>query len=119
MKFETEYKNINFKISLEKEVFEDVTLLMGDKFNRLPNQTMIEIKKGALGTYNLMIISSKDNEEEYTHYLSGILLTTDEEELLDEFSLYLDQENILDNIVDIRVKYSVTPGPTWRQDPLS
>lgn len=49
MKFETEYRNIHFKISLEKELFEDVTLLMGDKFNRLPNQTMIEIKKGTLG----------------------------------------------------------------------
>ena len=119
MNFETKYKNIHFRISLEKEVLEDVSLLMGDKFNRLPNQTMIEIKKGTLGTYNLIIISSKDDEEEYTHYLSGILLTTDDEELLDELSLYLDQENILDNIHAIREKYSVTPGPTWRQDPLS
>ena len=113
MNFETEYKNIIFKISLEKEVFEDVSLLMGDKFNRLPNQTMIEIKKGTLGPYNLIITSTADGEE-YTHYLSGILLTTDDEEVLDELGYYLEQENILDDIVAIRSKYSITPGPSWR-----
>ena len=114
MNFETEYKNIHFRISLEKEIFEDVSLLMGDKFNRLPNQTMIEIKKGSLGPYNL-IITSTENNEEYIHYLSGILLTTDEEEVLDELGFYLEQENILDDIVAIRLKYAITPGPAWKQ----
>ena len=113
MNFETEYKNIQFKISVEIETYDDVSLLMGDKFNRLPNQTMIEIKKGAIGPYNL-IITSNNNDEEYTHYLSGILLTTDEEEVLDELGFYLEQENILDNIVAIRTKYAITPGPAWR-----
>ena len=113
MNFETEYKNINFRISLEKEVYDDVSLLMGDKFNRLPNQTMIEIKKGNLGPYNV-IITSIQNEEEFTHYLSGILLTTDQDELLDELGAYLDQENVLDDIVTMRNKYAITPGPAWR-----
>jgi hypothetical protein len=113
MNFETEYKNITFRISLEKEQFNDISQLMGDKFNRLPNQTMIEIKKGALGPYNLLITSIQD-EAEYTHYLSGILLTTDEEELMDELASYLEQENILDDIVAIRKKYDVDPGPAWR-----
>ncbi len=113
MNFETEYKNIQFKISVEKEVYDDVSLLMGDKFNRLPNQTMIEIKKGALGPYNI-IITSLENEIEYTHYLSGILLTTDSDELLDELGHYLDQENILDDIVAIRKKYAIDPGPAWK-----
>ena len=113
MNFETEYKNIQFKISLEKEVFKDVSLLMGDKFNRLPNQTMIEIKKGNLAPYNL-IITSNENGEEYIHYFSGILLTTNSEEVLDELGDYLDQENILDDIACLREKYSITPGPAWR-----
>ena len=113
MNFETEYKNIQFKISVEIETYDDVSLLMGDKFNRLPNQTMIEIKKGALGPYNI-IITSIENEIEYTHYLSGILLTTDSDELLDELGHYLDQENILDDIVAIRKKYAIDPGPAWK-----
>ena len=113
MNFETEYKNIIFRISLEKETFNDVSLLMGDKFNRLPNQTMIEIKKGNLGPYNILITSIQD-EDEYTHYLSGILLTTDQEELLDELGAYLEQESILDDIVAIRTKYAINPGPAWR-----
>lgn len=113
MNFETEYKNIQFKISVEREVYDDVSLLMGDKFNRLPNQTMIEIKKGDLGPYNI-IITSSENDVEHTHYLSGILLTTDSEELLDELGHYLDQENILDDIVAIRKKYAIEPGPAWK-----
>ena len=113
MNFETEYKNIHFKISVEIDTYDDVSLLMGDKFNRLPNQTMIEIKKGALGPYNI-IITSIENEIEYTHYLSGILLTTDADELLDELGHYLDQENILDDIVAIRKKYAIDPGPAWK-----
>jgi hypothetical protein len=113
MNFETEYKNITFRISLEKETYADVSLLMGDKFNRLPNQTMIEIKKGTLGAYNLIITSLAD-EEEYIHYFSGILLTTDEDELMDELGFYLEQESILDNIIAIRSKYAITPGPAWR-----
>ena len=113
MNFETEYKNIHFKISVEKESYADVSLLMGDKFNRLPNQTMIEIKKGSLGPYNI-IITSIENDVEYTHYLSGILLTTDTDELLDELGHYLDQESILDDIVAIRKKYSIDPGPAWK-----
>lgn len=113
MNFETEYKNIQFKISVEAEVYDDVSLLMGDKFNRLPNQTMIEIKKGDLGPYNIIITSLEDGHE-YTHYLSGILLTTDADDLLDELGHYLDQENILDDIVAIRKKYSIEPGPAWK-----
>nr|BDT29005.1 hypothetical protein BHI3_24710 [Bacteriovorax sp. HI3] len=114
MNFETEYKNIRFLISLEKENYTDVSLLMGDKFNRLPNQTMIEIKKGQLGPYNLVITSIQDDEE-YTHYLSGILLTTNEEELLEELGSYLEQEHILDDIVALRKRYAVSPGPIWKQ----
>ena len=116
MNFETVYKNIHFKITLEKEVFEDITLLMGDKFNRLPNTTMIEIKKGTLGPYNLIIESDEDEDMPCTHYLSGILLTTDEDELMDEVADYLEQENILDDIVSIRKKYAFEPGPLWREN---
>lgn len=113
MNFETEYKNITFRISLEKESFDDITFFMGDKFNRLPNQTMIEIKKGALGPYNILIVSIQ-NDTEYTHYLSGILLTTNQDELLEELGNYLDQEGVLDDIVALRSKYAIDPGPAWR-----
>ena len=113
MNFETEYKNIQFRISVEAETYDDVSLIMGDKFNRLANQTMIEIKKGTLGPYNIIINSTQDADE-YTHYLSGILLTTDADDLLDELGHYLDQENILDDIVAIRKKYAIDPGPAWR-----
>lgn len=113
MNFQTEYKNIRFVIELEKEAYDDVSLIMGDKFNRLPNQTMLEIKKGNLKAYNI-IITSGEGDEEYTHYLSGVLLTSKDDEVADELSEYLDQEHILDNILTIRKKYAISPGPAWK-----
>jgi hypothetical protein len=113
MNFETEYKNITFNISLDKEDISDVSLLMGDKFNRLPNQTMIEIKKGNLESYNL-VIKSSDGEHEFTHYLSGVLLTSQEDDLMDELAEYLESEEILDNIIEAWARYLIEPGPAWK-----
>ena len=98
MNFETEYKNIRFRITLESVAVKDVGLLLGDKFNRLPNQTMIELKKGTLLPYNLIIQSHFQNEER-THYWSNVLLTNDSNELLEELGDYLDGEEILESIV--------------------
>jgi hypothetical protein len=119
MKFSTEYKNIHFEISLEKEETSDVSLLLGDKFNRLPNQTLLELKKGKLSSYNLLIISKDlgDKENEalvYSHYLSGILLTSDEHDIEEEVSNYLEQEEVIESIAALRDQYAITPGPHWR-----
>ncbi len=120
MNFSTEYKNILFQITLEKENYSDISHLLGDKFNRLPNQTLIELKKGTLASYNLIIISKNLNaqqnndEQTYTHYLSSILLTSDESELVEEISDYLDQEEIIESIVSLRDQYAISPGPHWR-----
>ena len=113
MNFETEYKNIKFHISLEQENISDISLLMGDKFNRLPNQTMQEIRKGNLLSYNIVIISSQDDDE-FTHYLSGVLLTSHSEDLIEELGEYLESEHVLDHILDLWKKYQVSPGPQWR-----
>jgi hypothetical protein len=98
MNFETEYKNLNFHISLEKVIVSDVTLLLGDKFKRLPPRTLIELKKGHLTPFNLIIKSSK-NSEERTHYWSNILLINDTDNLIEELGHFLDNEEILDSIV--------------------
>lgn len=113
MNFETEYKNIIFNITLEKEDIKDLSLLMGDKFNRLPNEVMIDIKKGTLASYNLIITSSQNNEV-FTHYFSGIMLTPKQDELLEELQEYLESESVLDSIAEILKKYFIEPGPIWR-----
>lgn len=114
MKFETEYKNIIFKFTLEKENFPDVSFFMSDKFNRLSNQTIVEVKKGNLWPYNILI-ESVANDESFTHYLSTILLSTQsDDELMDDLSYYLEQENTLDEIADLRELYALTPGPKWK-----
>lgn len=113
MNFQTEYKNLNFHISLEKVDVSDVTLFLGDKFNKLPNQTMIELKKGNLAPFNL-VIKSSDESEERIHYWSNILLTSDAEELLEELGYYLDDEEILDSIVLNWQMAGDEQGPAWK-----
>lgn len=113
MNFETEYKNLNFHITLEKVEVSDVTLLLGDKFNRLANKTMIELKKGNLTPFNLMI-KSKKKDEERTHYWSNILLASNAEELLEELGHYLDDEEILDSIVKNWEMAGDENGPAWK-----
>lgn len=112
MNFETEYKNINFHITLESIQIADVTLLLGDKFNKLPNQTMIELKKGNLHAYNLIIRSTKDAEIR-VHYWSNILLPANTEELLEELGHFLEDEEILDAVVLNWDLSGDEKGPAW------
>ncbi|RPJ74573.1 MAG: hypothetical protein EHM20_10400 [Alphaproteobacteria bacterium] len=117
MNFETEYKNLNFHITLEKVEVTDVTLLLGDKFNRIANKTLIELKKGNLVPFNLVVKSKNalsNPDEERTHYWSNVLLTSDAEELLEELGHYLDDEEILDSIVKNWELAGDENGPAWK-----
>lgn len=114
MIFETEYKNLNFHITLSIVAISDVTLLLGDKFNRLPNQAMIELKKGTLVPYNLIIKSKNSEEDERTHYWSNVLLTSNADELLEEVGQYLNDEEILDLIVANWELVGDESGPGWK-----
>ena len=113
MNFETEYKNIKFKIAIEAVHVKDVSLLLHDKFNRIPNQTMIELKKGTITPYNL-IITSEQYTEERTHYWSNILLTSDPEELLEELGFFLEDEEVLDSIAANWKLEGSDKGPSWK-----
>lgn len=117
MNFETDYKNIHFRFELERASITEAALLLGDKFHRLPNQTMIDIKKGTLVSYNLTIISTL-KEEERTHYWSNVLLPAKEEELMEELGHYLNDENILDEIVNNWNLCGDESGPAWKQTPM-
>ncbi len=114
MKFETTYKNIHFKISLELVEIKDISQLLGDKFSRIPNQTMIELKKGNLCAYNLIVESSM-NGEMRIHYWSNILLDNKIENLQEELSNYLDDEEILDEITDQWNIEGDDTGPGWKK----
>jgi hypothetical protein len=114
MNFQTEYKNIQFKIELEPLEMGDLTKFFGDKFHRLPNQTLAELKKGNLIGYNL-IIESTFNSETRTYYWSKILLTKNEDELLEDIELYLQDEEILEQIVTQWNLEGDQSGPAWRE----
>ncbi|MFA6236003.1 MAG: hypothetical protein WC635_01645 [Bacteriovorax sp.] len=113
MNFETEYKNIIFNITLESIQIADVSLLLGDKFNRLPNQTMIELKNGNLIAYNLIIKSTK-NSEVRVHYWSNILLPKAADDLFLELGYFLEDEEILDAVVSNWELSGDEFGPAWK-----
>lgn len=116
MNFETDYKDINFRITLEKVEITDVSILLGDKFNRLPHQTLIEVKKGTLIPYNLFV-KSINKAEERTHYWSNILLSSSSEELVEDLGQFLDHEDILDSIVKNWDLEGNESGPAWALAP--
>jgi hypothetical protein len=114
MNFQTEYKNIQFKIELEPLEMGDLTKFFGDKFHRLPNQTLIELKKGNLIGYNL-IIESTFKDETRTHYWSKVLLTKHDDELIEDVDHYLQDEEILEQIVTQWNLVGDQSGPAWKQ----
>lgn len=112
MNFETEYKKIIFNISLERLFITDTTLLLGSKFSRLQSKTIQELQKGNIIPFNLIIIS-KNNSEERTHYWSNVLLTSNPDDLLDELGVYLDDEEILELIIKNWNLTGSKDGPGW------
>ncbi|MGZ3787791.1 MAG: hypothetical protein ACXVLQ_04670 [Bacteriovorax sp.] len=125
MKFETEYKNIIFRMELERVHISDVTLLLGDKFNRLPNRTMTELKKGNLVPYNLIITSRKNDsdvdsdKEERCYYWSNVLLTSSPDSLLEDLGQYLDDEAVLEFVVTAFEAAGNDSEPPWAKVPNS
>jgi len=120
MNFETEYKNLNFRITLEKIVVTEISLIFGDKFHKLPNQTMSALKKGKLAPYNLIIISNQKDNINVTriHYWSNVLLANVEDQnddLLAELGEFLDHEEVLDSIVNNWNLLGNENGPAWSQ----
>lgn len=116
MNFETEYKNIHFHITLEQVKINDVSRLFGDKFSRLPNQTLIELKKGNLVPFHLFIKSQKiDTEEVRIHYWSHILLMNNTEDLMQELAQYLEDEEILEAVVTNWSLGGDESGPAWKK----
>ena len=113
MKFETEYKNIHFTIELETVNVETLSSFFGDRFQRIPNQTLVELKKGNIIPYNLIIISLREGENR-THYWSQVLLTSKEEELAGEIAHFLNEEDILDAIVENWNLQGDLTGPAWK-----
>lgn len=110
MKFELEYKNIHFIISLEKEL----NFIPDNRFQKLGNNTLIALKKNELSAYSLLIESSL-NSEELTHYIPSVILSNQSDEILDELQDYLDAENIIEDICEFwNENMNDKTGPNWK-----
>ena len=118
MNLKIEYRNIHFEISLERERTSTHLLATTDKINQLSKQTIAEIHKGKLTGYSVIITSTQDNQE-FKHYFGNILLTTDDDQLVEELQCYLEQENILDEIASTLIRYAIDPGPYWKIEPIT
>lgn len=109
MKFELNFKETNFIIEIE----EDKHFVPDNRFEKISNQVLIELKKKKVLAYSLLIISKKVDQE-VTHYWSSVLLTSNQDEVLEELQDYLDDENIIEDILEKWEIVLAKDGPSWK-----
>lgn len=93
MKFELDYNGINLIFTLEEEI----NYLPSDRFVKHSPQTIKSLSKKEITAYNLEIVSTKNNET-LTFFISGVLLSTNEEEIIEELQNYIEDESVFDDI---------------------
>jgi hypothetical protein len=109
MKFELEYNNINLIIILEEEA----NYLPSDRFVNHSPQTIKALSKKEITAYN-MIIESTKNSEALTFYRSGVLLSTNQDEVIDELQSYIENESVFDNIeASFEELFRESQNPKW------
>ena len=107
MKFELDYKNLHFIITLNIEE----NFIPDNRFEKLSNQSLIMLKKKEILAYSMMI-NANDDIDNLSFYLSGVLLSSNQEEMIEELQEYLDAENVIEDIFE-KWKLLKEDGPSW------
>lgn len=109
MKFEI----IHNEISLILTLTEENNFIPSDRFTKLSPQTMIALKKKEISSFGLLIEAQfKDQNAKF--YYSNVLLSTNQEEILEELEEYIINEEILENIEEYwRNFFDLSPYPKW------
>jgi hypothetical protein len=109
MKFELDHNNINLILTLEAEE----NYIPNDRFITHSPQTIKSLSKKEITAYNLIIESTKNNVA-LTFYLSGVLLSSNEDEIIEELQNYIEDEAIFDQIeTSFEELFSEIQNPKW------
>ena len=109
MKFELDYNNINLILTLDEEV----NYIPSDRFVTHSPQTIKALSKKEITAYNLIIESTKNNVS-LTFYLSGVLLSSNQDEIVEELQNYIEDESIFDQIeTSFEELFRENQNPIW------
>lgn len=85
-------------IELEIEIFRDDNYKALNPLVNFSIQDLEDMKDGLVKTYSLHVTSTK-NGESMQHYSSGVLLSSDEEEIKEELEEILDDFGVIEHII--------------------
>ena len=109
MKFELDYNNINLILTLEAEE----NYIPNDRFVTHSPQTIKALSKKEITAYNMIIESTKNNVN-LTFYLSGVLLSSNSDEIIEELQNYIEDESVFDDIeASFEELFRESNNPKW------
>jgi hypothetical protein len=109
MKFEINHNEITLILSLTPEE----NYIPSDRFNRLSPQTILPLNKKEIPAFTLDIEATYKNETA-NFYFNSVLLSTSEDETMEELEEYITNEEILENIEEFwKHFFDKSEKPTW------
>lgn len=113
MKFELEIDDWIFHLALELTP----EYRPNNKFVQTSSSDLQSWREGHLGFYSLIITSSKkDNpDESMIHYVAGVLLPNDPDEIAEDLEVILDDEGLIEHVLNHWKLDEDDQGPSWRQ----
>lgn len=88
------------------------------KFASYSHESLQSWREGSLGFYNLFVTSRNStfgDDLEMTHYVSGILLPQDPDELQDELEHVLEEDGYIEHILKHWELHELSSGPEWKK----
>ena len=110
MKFELDYKDLHFIITLNVED----NFIPDNRFEKLSNQSLSMLKKNEITPYSILIESEK-NGESLTFFISSVLLSSKKDEIIDDLQDYLEADNVIEEITSKWKLSEEENGPSWKK----
>ena len=111
MEFKFQLENIIFYIELK----EDPGFKPPKKIPLGENYTLNDLKSGKFNFYSL-VITSKKKDQSLKHYVGGLLLTSNKDEISKELEEILEDFDYIDQILKDWELLEEAHGPQWKKE---
>ena len=111
MEVKFELENIVFYIELQ----EDPSFKPQKKMTLIEDYKLRELKSGKSNFYSLLISSKKEGQS-LKHYIGGLILTSDKENISKDLEETLEDFDYIDQILKDWELLEETQGPPWKKE---